>query len=215
MRAAALILLFGAAAAAPRFFGLYSECKDAACSDCVNSTMYLDRCDFEGGPGMMSIKNVCNESAHAILSLEYATSATCDGDEHANPIPTDTCIAGPFGEHYAYYCGTKPYEPSPPPGGVYGQIVEAIAADKTCRDPNTVEWEWFVPGACTSPELFMTQIIDCNVARGTWSHVTFESEDCTGPALTNVTGRLDECAEQDGNDGRIQYQCSLAPIPPP
>ena len=152
--------------------------------------------------------------ARELLTLEYAASPTCAGAEHANPVPTGACLTGPFGEHYAFYCGTEPYEPPPPPGGVYGQAVVALAADRHCNDSSSVEWEWFEPGACTSPEIFETQVLDCDVDAGTWRRTTFESEDCSGPALTNTSGRLNECAAGEGSE-RVMYQCSRRPIPPP
>jgi len=199
----------------PRFYGLYSDCHDAACSNCTNSTLYFDRCTFEGGPGIMSVKAVCDVSTSQILNLEYADTPNCEGAEHANPVPTGRCLTGPFGEHYAFYCGTAPYVPPPPPGGVYGQIVVAEPGDKHCNDSSSAEWDWFTPGECVSPELFMTERVECDVAAGTWRKIVFDSEDCSGPALSNVTGKLNECALQTDGPERVMYQCSRLPIPPP
>jgi hypothetical protein len=214
LRALALCCMFYFAAS--RWYGLYSACEeDAACGTCVNSTLYIGRCDYVGGPGMMSTINVCNTTTHEFVTLEFADTPDCSGASHPDAVPTNVCLTGPFGEHLEYHCGTVPYVPAPPPGGIYGQIVIAETSDTRCNDSATVEWEWFTPGACTSPKPFASQIIDCDVARGSWSWKEFDSEDCTGSAAANKTGRLNVCLPQPEASENVMIQCDTKPIPPP
>lgn len=204
------------ASVSARWYGLYSVCKtDATCNltQCENSTLYLGRCDYVGGPGMMSTINVCNTTTHEFVTLEYANSPDCTGEEHPNAVPLATCLTGPFGGHEEYNCGASPYVPAPPPGGIYGQVVLAEPSDASCNDTNTVEWSWFTPGACTSTEPFETQILDCDVKRGTWSRVVFDSEDCSGSPASNASGLLNACTPE--SVGNVMVQCDTKPIPPP
>ena len=104
---------------AARWFGLYSVCAtDATCnlSKCENSTLYLNRCEYVGGPGMMSTMNICNQTSREFVTLEYADSPNCAGEEHPNAVSLASCLTGPFGGHTEFNCGTVPYVPAPPPG---------------------------------------------------------------------------------------------------
>ena len=201
---------------AARWFGLYSVCAtDATCnlSKCENSTLYLNRCEYVGGPGMMSTMNICNQTSREFVTLEYADSPNCAGEEHPNAVSLASCLTGPFGGHTEFNCGTVPYVPAPPPGGIYGQIVLADSSDVSCNDTDTVEWEWFTPGACTSPGPFEAQIIDCDLKHSTWSRVVYDSVDCSGPVVSNTTGMLNACTIE--TSGYAMVQCDTKPIPPP